>query len=347
MKYYNLTRTVSWKLPLGKTILWGKLPLNKGHSFCCQCFTERCPNQYFVANLCTGRMNRPSPWQKCRGWCISWIYPPPSNSHHQEYYMLQGLNSHYFHIIGDKLINPIIGFYIPIIRIPIFQVGCLVYPQQNATTKRPWHTFLEIPNLNLDLPRLQVWDWAPIHSYSFRMGLEPEKSYSREGSLPSMLHLTGSALLGILPGDKMFQAQRLTPSCTRPVVLHGYGGAGNEVEDSTRPGKSAEKKICCADWFQNSRQEEKSGVPARQWQREAEKIPQATQLGTWSCSNWASTSTTCANWACSTTCCSWLFVTVLPWRVNWPILREFITPWCPMGMVVDRIEILLSGVTDS
>ena len=28
--------------------------------------------------------------------------------------------SHYFHIIGDKLINPTIGFYIPIIiRIPI------------------------------------------------------------------------------------------------------------------------------------------------------------------------------------------------------------------------------------
>ena len=44
----------------------------------------------------------------------------------------------------------------------------------------------------------------------------------------------------------------------------------NEVEDSTRPGKTAEKKICCADWFQNSRQEEKSGVPARQWQREAD-----------------------------------------------------------------------------
>ena len=27
------------------------------------------------------------------------------------------INSHYFHIIGDKLINPI-GVYIPIIRIP-------------------------------------------------------------------------------------------------------------------------------------------------------------------------------------------------------------------------------------
>ena len=41
---------------------------------------------------------------------------------------------------------------------------------------------------------------------------------------------------------------------------------------------------------------------------------------------------------------SWLFGTVLPWRVNWPILREFISPWCPMGMLVDRLEILLSGV---
>ena len=34
---------------------------------------------------------------------------------------------------------------------------------------------------------------------------------------------------------------------------------------------------------------------------------------------------------------SWLFGTVLAWRVNWPIIREFISPWCPMGMVVDRI----------
>ena len=33
--------------------------------------------------------------------------------------MCQGLNSHYFHIIGDKLINPIVWVYIPIIRIPI------------------------------------------------------------------------------------------------------------------------------------------------------------------------------------------------------------------------------------
>ena len=35
------------------------------------------------------------------------------------HHVCQGLNSHYFHIIGDKLINPIVGVYIPIIRIPI------------------------------------------------------------------------------------------------------------------------------------------------------------------------------------------------------------------------------------
>ena len=34
-------------------------------------------------------------------------------------YVCQGLNSHYFHIIGDGKINPIVGVYIPIIRIPI------------------------------------------------------------------------------------------------------------------------------------------------------------------------------------------------------------------------------------
>ena len=41
---------------------------------------------------------------------------------------------------------------------------------------------------------------------------------------------------------------------------------------------------------------------------------------------------------------SWLFGTVLPWRVNWPIMREFIAPWFPMGMIVDRLELILSGV---
>ena len=34
-------------------------------------------------------------------------------------YMCQGLNSHDFHIIGDGKLNPIVGVYIPIKRIPI------------------------------------------------------------------------------------------------------------------------------------------------------------------------------------------------------------------------------------
>ena len=33
--------------------------------------------------------------------------------------MRSGLNSHYFHIIGDGKLNPIVGVYIPIITIPI------------------------------------------------------------------------------------------------------------------------------------------------------------------------------------------------------------------------------------
>ena len=33
--------------------------------------------------------------------------------------MCQGRNSHYFHMIEDGKLNPIVGVYIPIIRIPI------------------------------------------------------------------------------------------------------------------------------------------------------------------------------------------------------------------------------------
>ena len=41
------------------------------------------------------------------------------------------INFHYFHIIGDKLINPIVGarLYTHEIRIPSLKVGGLVYPQ--------------------------------------------------------------------------------------------------------------------------------------------------------------------------------------------------------------------------
>ena len=36
----------------------------------------------------------------------------------------------YFHIIGDGKLNPIIGFYIPIIGIPSLKVGGLPSPKK-------------------------------------------------------------------------------------------------------------------------------------------------------------------------------------------------------------------------
>ena len=43
-----------------------------------------------------------------------------------------------------------------------------------------------------------------------------------QGSLPSMLHLPGEAVLMILPGDRMFQAQCIVQQRCRPAILHGY-----------------------------------------------------------------------------------------------------------------------------
>ena len=40
-------------------------------------------------------------------------------------------------------------------------------------------------------------------------------------------------------GDKMFQAQRLNPRYTRPVILHGYGGAKRDIP-RTLPGLAEE-----------------------------------------------------------------------------------------------------------
>ncbi len=50
-----------------------------------------------------------------------------------------GLNSHYFHIIGDKLINPIVGVEIPIIRIPSLKVR--FFPSPKKCDFWPWHTW--------------------------------------------------------------------------------------------------------------------------------------------------------------------------------------------------------------
>ncbi len=44
-----------------------------------------------------------------------------------------------------------------------------------------------------------------------------------KGSIPSMLHLPRDAILCVLPGDRMYQAQRILPGKARPVILHGYG----------------------------------------------------------------------------------------------------------------------------
>ena len=53
-----------------------------------------------------------------------------------------------------------------------------------------------------------------------------------QGSLPSLLALPGNASLLVLPGDGMFQAQRIVNGKCRPVILHGYGGAKKEMPTS-------------------------------------------------------------------------------------------------------------------
>ena len=53
-----------------------------------------------------------------------------------------------------------------------------------------------------------------------------------QGSLPSLLALRGDASLMVLPGDGMFQAQRIVNGKCRPVILHGYGGAKKEMPAS-------------------------------------------------------------------------------------------------------------------
>ena len=45
-----------------------------------------------------------------------------------------------------------------------------------------------------------------------------------QGSLPSLM-IPGDASMMVLPGDRMFQAQRIVPGKCRPVILHGCGGA--------------------------------------------------------------------------------------------------------------------------
>ena len=58
------------------------------------------------------------------------------------------------------------------------------------------------------------------------------RACSEQGSLPSLLALPGKASLLVLPGDGMFQAQRIVDGKCRPVILHGYGGAKKEMPTS-------------------------------------------------------------------------------------------------------------------
>ena len=58
------------------------------------------------------------------------------------------------------------------------------------------------------------------------------RSLCSQGSLPSLLALPGEASLLVLPGDGMFQAQRIVNGKRRPVILHGYGGAKKEMPTS-------------------------------------------------------------------------------------------------------------------
>ena len=53
-----------------------------------------------------------------------------------------------------------------------------------------------------------------------------------QGSLPSMLHLPGEAVLMILPGDRIFQAQCIAQQRCRPAILHGYGGGKHAMPSS-------------------------------------------------------------------------------------------------------------------
>ena len=48
--------------------------------------------------------------------------------HHSYIHMCQGLNSHYFYIIGDGHQPKSVGVYIPIIRIPSLKVGFFPSP---------------------------------------------------------------------------------------------------------------------------------------------------------------------------------------------------------------------------
>ena len=106
---------------------------------------------------------------------------------------------------------------------------------QTGLALTAWALIGEWTSQEIFLPPAGEW---PRHGHSknllddFDFRRPPILTWARacfEGSLPSMLHLAGSAICCVLPGDRMFQAQRLVPGYTRPVILHGYGGAKHEI----------------------------------------------------------------------------------------------------------------------
>ena len=112
--------------------------------------------------------------------------------------------------------------------------GCVA--QHTCDWTVAWALIGEWTSQEIFLPPAGEW---PRHGHSrnllddFDFRRPPILTWARacfeQGSLPSMLHLAGSAICCVLPGDRMFQAQRLTPGYTRPVILHGYGGAKHEI----------------------------------------------------------------------------------------------------------------------
>ena len=97
-----------------------------------------------------------------------WLHTFPKNS-----YMCWGINFHYFHIVQDKLINPI-GVYISIIRIPVIKGGMTI----------PTYKWL-IVGLERDCST-SLWVDTPIRNYPCGRGAK-SKSLSNQWSLGSFL----------------------------------------------------------------------------------------------------------------------------------------------------------------
>ena len=64
------------------------------------------------------------------------------------------------------------------------------------------------------------------------MTVRASSAYGTGKKKPSLLALLGEASLLVLPGDGMFQAQRVASNKCRQVILHGYGGAKKEMPSS-------------------------------------------------------------------------------------------------------------------